>query len=261
MVGLEVIHIAIAPPDQLDAEFIGKVAAFIDKDSYNTRLLMAGKIPKIIAHSNSREQAESIAQNLRTLGLTVLVFEDTALRRQADCFRAYNAEFGQGEILFFNRSGQKIKMGTESTYLIIKGIISVHKETESTSTKMKLNVPLTALAGGIPIVRTVKESTKESSSREEYFLRFYDGKSDDPGAEIFQTDFNYSNLGSQKGSSSQVNFNILVANIIKAFPRAIIDDRLTKYRSTDSAANTLNTIEINCRLIYSFYRATNPLSA
>jgi hypothetical protein len=122
---------------------------------------------------------------------------------------------------------------------------------------MKLNIPLTALSGGIPIMRKVKENAKEVTLREEYFLRFYDGKSKEPIVEILQNDFDYSSLGSQMGSSSPVNFNILVTNIIKAFSHAIFDDKLTKYYAADSTSNTLNTVEVNCRLIVSFYETIN----
>jgi hypothetical protein len=257
MVGFEITHIAIAPPDVLDTALIGKVAVIINKDLYNTRLLLTGKIPKIIAHYASKDQADTVAQSLRTLGLTAMVFEDAELRKHSNSFRAYAAELGQSEILFSDRSSQTTKIGTDNTFLILKGIIKTHKETEITTTKTKLNIPLTALSGGIPIMRKVKEKAKEVTFREEYFLRFYDGKSKEPGIEILQNDFDYSSLGSQMGSSSAVNFNILVTNIIKAFPRAIFDDRLTKYYVADSASNTLNNTDINCRLIVSFYQAIN----
>jgi hypothetical protein len=257
MVGLEIIHIAVAPPDVLDTILIGKVAVIIGKDLYNTRLLLTGKIPKVIAHYASKDQADTVAQSLRTLGLTAMVFGDVELRKHSNSFRAYTAEFRQSEILFGDRNGQTIKIVTDNTFLILKGIMRTHKETEITTTKMKLNIPLTALSGGIPIMRKVKENAKEVTLREEYFLRFYDGKSKEPIVEILQNDFDYSSLGSQMGSSSPVNFNILVTNIIKAFSHAIFDDRLTKYYAADSTSNTLNTVEVNCRLIVSFYQSIN----
>ena len=176
MVGFEIIHIAVAPPDVPDTTLIEKVAVIIGKDLYNTRLLLAGKIPKIIAHYASKDQADTVAQSLRTLGLTAIVFEDAELRKHSDGFRAYTARFEQGEILFGDRSGQTIKIGIDNKFLMLKGIIRTHKETGVTTTKMKLNIPLTALSGGIPIMRKVKENTKEVALREEYFLRFYDGK-------------------------------------------------------------------------------------
>ena len=257
MVEFEIIHIALAPPDVLDNSLIGKVAVIIGKDLYNTRLLLAGKIPKIIAHYSTKDQADTVDQSLRILGLTAMVFGDAELRKQSDSFRAYTAEFRQSEILFGNRSGQTIKIETDNTFLMLKGIIRTHKEKEVTTTKTKLNIPLTALSGGIPIMRKVKENAKEVTLREEYFLRFYGRNSMEPIVEILQNDFDYSSLGSQMGSSSIVNFNVLVTNIIKILPRVIFDDRLIRYYAADSSSNTLNTVEVNCRLIVSFSQLIN----
>ncbi|MBM3142898.1 MAG: hypothetical protein FJ005_07625 [Chloroflexi bacterium] len=72
MADYEVIHVAVAPPATLDANLVKSVAAVINKSPYDTRLLLAGEIPKIIAHYNSIQIAESGIQNLRDLGLVQL---------------------------------------------------------------------------------------------------------------------------------------------------------------------------------------------
>jgi hypothetical protein len=214
MVGFEITHIAVAPPDVLDTTLIGKVAVIIGKDLYNTRLLLTGKIPKVIANYASKDQADTVAQSLRMLGLMTIVFEDAELRKHSNSFRAYTAEFGQSEILFGNRGGKTIKMGTDDAFIILKGIIRTHKDKEITTTKMKLNIPLTALSGGIPIMRKVKENAKEVTLREEYFLMFYGRNSTEPIVEILQNDFDYSSLGSQMGSSSIINFNMPLIQVL-----------------------------------------------
>ncbi len=107
MVELTVVHVAVAPPDVLDNTLVGRVAVILGKDNYNTRLLLAGKIPKIIAHYNSLSQAEIAAKNLRELNLKAIVFEDSALRQPSESFRAYTAQFGSQEISFGDRCHQK----------------------------------------------------------------------------------------------------------------------------------------------------------
>ena len=48
----EILHVSIAPPHVLDTNLVKETAAIIDKDLYGTRLLLAGKIPRVIAHYN-----------------------------------------------------------------------------------------------------------------------------------------------------------------------------------------------------------------
>ncbi len=140
---------------------------------------------------------------------------------------------------------------------MLKGIVSTSREIETTTTKTKINIPLTVMTGGIPIMRKVKEQNKGITFREEYFLRIYSRESAEHHIEILQNDFDYSTLGSQMGSSSLSNFNLLITNLIKLFPGAIFDDKLTKYANPNATSNTLSNVEVNCRLLYSFYRLTD----
>lgn len=54
----DIVHIAIAPPDMLEASIVKQVAAILNKDLYGTRLLLAGKIPRIVAHYQTTQLAE-----------------------------------------------------------------------------------------------------------------------------------------------------------------------------------------------------------
>jgi len=95
-----IVHVAIAPLDVLEANLIKKVATIINKDLYGTRLLLAGKIPKIIAHYQSIHTAESIARSLKELGIVAIVCKNSELRKTSQSFRAHTLEFREGEVLF-----------------------------------------------------------------------------------------------------------------------------------------------------------------
>ena len=41
-----IVYVAISPPVKLEGNLIKKVAAIIDKDLYETRLRLAGEIPR-----------------------------------------------------------------------------------------------------------------------------------------------------------------------------------------------------------------------
>jgi len=79
MPGHDIVHVAIAPPDSLEATLIKREAAVVNKDPWETRLLLARKIPRIIAHYENNQTAESIAQSLRELGLMAIVCRDSEL--------------------------------------------------------------------------------------------------------------------------------------------------------------------------------------
>jgi hypothetical protein len=252
MAGTEIMHIAIAPVDNLEVPIISRVAVILGKDLYGTRLLLASKIPKVIAHYDSREQAEAIAIVLRELNLKPLIFTDSELRRHSEAYRVYTAEFIASEIIFGDRGNNKEVLKTADAFLMLKGIISTSRDMETVTTKTKIDIPLTAMTGGIPIMRKVKESSTVVAKREEYFMRIYKRDSADHYIEILQNDFDYSCLADRMSLSSVANFNLLLTRIIAVYPDMIYDDRLIRYSNTVVTSNTLNNVEVNCRLIHAF---------
>jgi hypothetical protein len=64
-----IVHVALAPLDTPDESLVVKVAAIINKDVYGTRLLIAGKIPRFVAHCQTIHDAKlAVGQHVpRTL--------------------------------------------------------------------------------------------------------------------------------------------------------------------------------------------------
>ncbi len=260
MSGYDTVHVAIAAADMLEASLTKKVAAIVNKDLYGARLLLAGKIPRIIAHYQTIQTAESIAQSLRALGLVAIVCKDSELRKRSQSFRAHTLKFGEAEVLFWDRGGEARRMGSRSVFLILKGRLQIYTETEVTRIKMKFSLPATVLTGGIPIWRRAKEKTKDLSLKTEYFVRLYDRESPEPSAEILQYDFDYSFLGTKMASSSLANFSTIVAKLRDIYPQAVFDERLTEPFGVDVPSTTpQDDIEINCRLIYLYHQAVSNL--
>lgn len=261
MADYEIIHVAIAPPDTLDANLVKSVATVINKSPYDTRLLLAGEIPKIIAHYDSVQIAESIIQNLRTLGLVAVAYRDSELRQRTQSFKAQNLEFREKEVLFRDSGGREKRMGENSVFLILKGRMRTSVEVETTKPKTKFSLNATLLAGGIPIWRRVTEKTITRSIQAEYFARLYDRKSPDSSVEILQHHINYSFLGAGIAASSLANFNALLMRLQEIFPQVIFDKRLVKpFGVTTSSSRVSEDIETNCKLIYSFYLVASGLN-
>ncbi len=256
----EIIYVSVTPPHVLETNLVKEAAAIIGKDLYGARLLLAGKIPRVIARYNGMETAELTAERLRALGLRAIVCRDSELRKPQNGFKAHSMKTEQGQVLFGDTGGQSLRTDAKNTFLILSGRIQIYTNTEVTKTGMKFNLPATLLTGGIPIWRKVNEKTAEQSVQTEYFVRLYDQASSEPVVEILQSNFDYSSLGVKIALSSLANFNALVTKIRATSPQAIFDDRLTELFEADIPFYTpWENIDIICKLIYLHQRSvSNP---
>lgn len=254
----DIIHVAVAPPIALETPLIEKVAAIIKKDIYGTRLLLAGKIPRIVAHYQTTEIAESVAQSLMAQGLVTIVCIDSELRKPTVSFRAHTLKLGEGEVVFCDTGGESRIVKEEEVFLILKGTLRIQTEKVSTKTTMKFSLPATVLTGGIPIWRRVEEKTKDASVQIESFVRLYERSSPEPVVEFLQSGLDYSFLGAKMTPSSLTNLSAVVTELRNTFPQAVFDDRLTEPFKADLPFTTPDDdIGINCKLIYLYHRAVN----
>ncbi len=261
MSGHEIVHVAIAPPSALEAELINQVAAVVSKAPYDVRLLLTGRIPKVIAHYDSVQTAQSIAQSLRDLGLVAIHCADSELRKPSQSFQPHTLEFRDGEVLFHQEGGQETNVGSADAFLIMKGKRETHTRTEATTTTTKFSLPATMLTGGIPIWRNVKVKTTEESSEAECFARIYSRKSSEPTIEVLQHSVDYSFLGAEMAPSSLTNFSTVVEKLRRLFPSAVFDDRLTTHAGAGTTSPRIqNDAESNCRLIYLCHLAQSSVA-
>jgi hypothetical protein len=252
----DIVHVVITPSPKSEANLIEQVSAVINKNIYETRLLLTGNLPRIIAHHQNMESAESIAHKLKDLGLPAFVCRDSELRKPAQIFRAHTMEFKEEEVVFKDNGGHERKMVATEVFLIIKGRIKTYAEIEMSEIKMKLNWGATLLAGGIPILRSVKEKISDRSGQTEYFTRLYVKKSSEQSVEIPQLHMNYSFLGTRMTPSSITNFNTVLIQLREVLPQAIFDDRLEKTPDMDvPPEKSRSNLEINCKLLYLYYLA------
>jgi hypothetical protein len=243
-----VVHIALAPPAHPDEKLVSSVAAIINKSLSYTRLLLAGELPRIIAHADSPPTAESIVRNLRQLGLVALACPEAELRQFPQIFEAQTLEFSEKAATFRDSTGTQKRMAAGDVFLILIGRVESSVEVKTTKSRLKFSWGGTLLTGGIPVFRRVKETTTDKSSQTEEFARIYSRKSAEPGVELRQHHLNYSFLGAERAASAAMNFSTLVRRLRETFPEAIFDDRLAK----PLASTSWQDVELNCRLIYLF---------
>jgi len=251
---VETIHVAIAPPGILEAGLVEQVAAIVGRDIVDTRLLLAGDIPRVIAHCQSADAAESTARRLRELGLAAAVCRHSQLHDPARSFRAHAIEFGEGEVSFRDKAGEERRMGADDVFLLLTGRTRSRGEEEAPKTRRKLNLPATILTGGIPIWSSVREYATGSQAQTACFARVYQRESWRTGVEIQQDGVDYSCLGAEKAFAPLANFNNLVKRLRAAFPRAVFDERLARRPEAISpSARWPDSVEIKCRLVHLFH--------
>jgi hypothetical protein len=258
----EVIYIAIAPPANPDENLVRSVAAIFDKTSYDTRPLISGEIPRIIARYDNMQMIEPIINKLHNLGLEAIAVRDSELRQSASGFNVRMLEFIDKEVIFQDNAGNEKRIGGNDIFLILKGRIQTSVKIETTQSKRKINVAGTLLSGGIPMWRKVDEKTTRQSVQDEYFIRLYNRMSADNYIEILQQNMNYSFMGEKMAASSLANFDNLTPMLREIFSKAIFDEKLVKQYTVNTYSNRIDDdIEVKCRLIYMFHIITHDIGS
>ena len=227
----DALHVVAVPPNWADPERTKAVALLIKRDVPGTRLLLNGRVPRILASYSSIELAGEVAGELRRLGLQVRVCKDSHLRKPPG-FIAHSLQLNEGDILFADREGDLIRLGTGGANLLVTGQVDIPEERTVVRTSTKLNLPATLLTGGIPIRRKVSQKTVESVTNAVRFAFIY-GIELKPIIELRQDDFDYSCLGSEMALSSSLNFNTVIARLRRALPAVAFDDTLNRVFKTD----------------------------
>lgn len=243
MVSHDIVHIVVVPPNTIDADIVRGVAGIIEKEAYDTRLLLAGQIPRIVASQQDVAGSQLISQRLNDLGLTTFVYKDSDLRRPAQCFIAHTLQFYGNRMVFCDRDGYTTVLESKSVLLILTGRFQGSIDTETTKTKRKFSVAGTVMTGGIPIWKNVKEKTTDVVITSECFVRIYDGESPETCVEIIENEMDYSFLGEAMAPTAFVNFKTVVKILRESLPHAVFDDRLTKPLAEGD-------FEASCKLIY-----------
>ena len=275
MVGTDVIHVTLDPTRTPAEGLVERVAKILNKDVFAVRVILNGKIPKVAGHYPDLPTAESVAQDLRSLGYQVVMCRDLELRqRSRERFRAHTLQLEERKVSFRDKGGQTRTFEEGNLFLILRGTIKTRtgkvigtrgNEVDASATEQKvtrsINIPATLMTG-IPVIKTTKEKAKVESVQYGEFLWLYDRASLEPVVEILQSSFDYSSLGDKKALSSSQNLNIIMTELKNRFPQAILDSRLTEHFRADVPFATLDDeVEINSRLIYLHHRAASDPGA
>jgi hypothetical protein len=255
MVNNDLTDIAVMANKSLNEESIQKLSIILGRDLYQTRSLIASKIPRIIYQNSDAQRIEETSKQIDSLGLVSFSFKDTDIKKPLKLFKASRLEFVDDNLVFQEKNGQLFKLENKQVFLILKGNLKTSKEKEKVINVKKLNVIATLMTGGIPIRRTKQEKTVEITTENDSFLRIFQKYSMDFCLEIRQHGFNYACLGPEMSPASLQNFNLITRKIKDSTPEAIFDDRLNEFTSISNSADPMRAnIDINCKLIYLYHQ-------
>ncbi len=129
MAGTDVVYVTLAPTGTPAEGVIERVARILNKDVFAVRVLLNGKIPKVAGHYPDLPTAESIAQDLRSLGYQVIMCRDSELRqRSPGRFRAHTLQLGERDVSFRDKGVQTRTFEEGSLFLILRGTIRTHTD-------------------------------------------------------------------------------------------------------------------------------------
>jgi len=254
MTDQKIVHVAINPPESIDTNVVKAAATILNREIYEVRLLLSGRIPKLVAHFDNSEAASIIAASLSSLGLLSFTVEDAELHVPVTSgieFIAHSLQLENGQVKFLARNGTEKIITANKLFLILYGKMSMPITTMDKNVKMKINVPATLIAGGIPILRKSEENVEKLSYQTEYFVRLYGPVLSEPLIGVFESGFDYSFLEMKISPSSSENLKQLVLELKMEFPNAIIDSRLIEGAPVLQGGE----MEDACKLIFLCERA------
>lgn len=249
---------AVMPPPGTSAALIIGVASLLSQPDYQVRMILAGRLPKIISHYLDEPAAAATIRSLNELGLVAFVVSETDLRQPvAPALIAHTMKIEGDQAEFSGRDGRTKIMNQTDTFLLLTGRRTRKtQEPVAETTKMKLNVPATLLTGGLPIMKRVKAAGAEPVRVTEQFIRLYDHASDLPAVEIRQIDLDYSFLGNKMGPTATGNIIVTVTALRQLFSKANFNDSLLSGFVTEAhSISGIDLVEQNCLLIVRYYQA------
>jgi len=251
----DIIHVAIEPQGKLDDALINTISEIINKNPWDTRLILAGEIPKIITHYKNIELANQTVAKINALGIQSLAIGDTELHRSSPSFKAQTLKILGEQIVFHDDSGSAKTVPANGIFLILVGRHEASVISETTTIKTKFDMAGTLLTGGIPMWRRVKEKNTNESIETTFFIRLYENNLSGTWIELNQKQINYVFLGKLVAPSTLVNFNTMLQQLRDFFPNSIYDDRLTRPSvMSESSSQPWHNLDAYCQLAYLFHR-------
>ncbi|MEN8614287.1 hypothetical protein ABFB09_03240 [Dehalogenimonas sp. THU2] len=254
----EMIHLAVMPPVETPAPLIRSVSEIVAQPDYQVRLLLAGRLPRIIAHYPDEPPAVVALKALANLGLTVFTIADAELRQPVspELF-AHSVRIEGNQATFTSHDGRTMTLKDSDVLLLLTGRrAGIPWEEPAAQTRVKLNLPATLATVGIPIMKRVAVEQKNAPEETvQQFIRLYDFRSDIPAVEIRQSDFDYSFLGSRMGLSAAANIGVAVTVLRECFNGSYFDDALLSgFQHQSRSISGIDKVEENCLLLARYYR-------
>jgi hypothetical protein len=204
------------PPAVIDEGAVAALAAAIRLELAEAQALIAAGKPIPLARSQTRAEAEMIAELVRTCGFRVVVIADEELSPRRELVRARRLELGDDEIQVHYFGGAFGLKKTEAKLLVVG---------ELSNTRVDYTE---GISGGRGQSGSVLDTSEYRSG--ETLLDVYAANLD-KSFRIKSDAFDYSGLVSPLSFRSDVNFQAAVVTLRAALPQTNFDDDFKAIRN------------------------------
>jgi hypothetical protein len=186
---------------------------------------LAGRLPRVLMHESSPEQAERHVHALEQAGFVVVTVDPALVPDDDQRIVARRLEFTPDALVAFDQQGTPHRCPIRSIALFQRGL-----RRDKTTTKVKvserhLDVKKALLTGGLLLTKKVERTDLKISETEEAFvlLERNDGA---PDVMLYERQLDYRFLGSDMAPSSRTNLDRTWARCKAFAPKAATDERL-----------------------------------
>jgi hypothetical protein len=202
------------------------LAAVLNVSPYDAlmRLRVPGNGPVTVAVFAQTEQADELAEKLRSAGFAALVLTDADIQAAAVQWVVKKFVLGPRELQVETDKGENFAVSLQNVELMLCGMRITRTTDTETIKKRSVSPGRALLSGGLMITKTTKTTREIITDERERFINVYAGKK--PAIIFHESALDYTSLGPARRPSRSENFTCLVAELRRYCPLAKFDNRL-----------------------------------
>ena len=204
----------------------GSLAAVLNVSSYDVliRLRVPGNGPLTVAVFAGKEQAEELAEKLKSAGFAALVLFDADIEAAALTRIVRRFVLGPQELRVGTEEGDNVTVSLQDVDLILYGMSITLSTGTETIKKRSVSPGRAVLSGGLMMTKTTKTTRDVITEERERFINLYTGNN--PVFVFLENSLDYNSLGPVRKPSRSENFTYLLSELRRCCPSAVFDDRL-----------------------------------
>jgi len=204
----------------------GELAEVLGKSLYEARARLSDPAggPAVAATYAEIDPARDRAARLRAGGFDTLLLSPEQVEVDSSRFLVRGFQLGERGLTVHSRQGQSTEIAYADVVLLLRGVRPILQAETKTVEERKFSPARAILSGGLIFTKTTRRTRQVTNEEREGFLHLYAaGKR--PLA-LRENALDYQSLGPALRPSVAANFSHLLAELRRACPGALYDERL-----------------------------------